>query len=78
MNNIQITGIAGAYIEHSMVITNFVGIVGNQLKNSLCRVFPDDEEPFLISAPGKPGNKGKFVAALLPEWRFYLKFISIR
>ena len=33
---------AGAYIEHSMVITNFVGIVGSQLKNSMCRVFPDN------------------------------------
>ena len=42
MNNIQITDTAGAYIEHSMVITNFVSIVGSQLKNSLCRVFPDN------------------------------------
>ena len=42
MNNIQITDMAGAYIEHSMVITNFVGIVGSQLKNIMCRVFPDN------------------------------------
>lgn len=33
---------AGAYIEHSMIITNFISIVGSQLKNSLCRVFPDN------------------------------------
>ena len=39
---------------------------------------PDDEKPFLISEPEKPGNKGKFVVVLLPEWRFYLKFISIQ
>lgn len=42
MHNIQITDMAGAYIEHSMVITNFTNIVGNQLKNSMCRVFPDN------------------------------------
>lgn len=42
MNNLQITDMAGAYIEHSMVITNFVSITGSQLKNSLCRVFPDN------------------------------------
>lgn len=42
MNNIQITDMAGAYIEHSMIITNFISIVGSQLKNSLCRVFPDN------------------------------------
>ncbi len=40
--NIQITDMAGAYVEHSMVITNFVSIVNNQLKNSMCRVFPDN------------------------------------
>ena len=40
--NIQITDMAGAYIEHSIVISNFVGIVRNQLKDSLCRVFPDN------------------------------------
>ena len=42
MNNIQITDMAGAYIEHSMIITNFISIVGSQLKNSLCRVFRDN------------------------------------
>lgn len=40
--NIQITDMAGAYIEHSMVITNFCSIVSPQLKNSMCRVFPDN------------------------------------
>lgn len=42
MNNLQITDMTGAYIEHSMVITNFVSITGSQLKSSLCRVFPDN------------------------------------
>lgn len=40
--NLQITDMAGAYIEHSMVITNFCTIVSHQLKNSMCRVFPDN------------------------------------
>ncbi len=39
---------------------------------------PDDEKSFLIFEPEKPGNKGKYVIALLPERRFYLKFISIQ
>lgn len=42
MNNLILTDMAGAYIEHSMVITNFVSMVGNQLKDSRCRVFPDN------------------------------------
>lgn len=55
--NIQITDMAGAYIEHSIVITNFVATVKNQLKDSTCRVFPDNvqykwsvdgEEKFVI------------------------------
>lgn len=40
--DIQITDMAGTHIEHSIVITNFVAIVRNQLKNSLCKVFPDN------------------------------------
>jgi len=40
--DIQITDMAGAYIEHSMVITNFCLIVSPQLKNSMCRAFPDN------------------------------------
>ena len=43
-----------------------------------CFVVPDDEKPQLILEPEKPENKGKFVVAVLPEWRFYLKFISIQ
>lgn len=40
--NIVITGMSGAVIEHSTVITNFVAIVYSQLKNNLCRVYPDN------------------------------------
>lgn len=37
-----LTDMAGACIEHSAVITNFVAIVHHQLKNSVCKVFPDN------------------------------------
>lgn len=40
--NLQITDMAGASPEHSTVITNFVNMVYNQLKDSTCRVFPDN------------------------------------
>ena len=40
--NIQITDMAGAYIEHSMVISNFLIKVGGQMQDSLCRIFGDN------------------------------------
>lgn len=40
--DLQITDMAGATPEHSIVITNFVAIVHSQLKDSTCRVFPDN------------------------------------
>lgn len=40
--NTVITDMSGALIEHSTVITNFVAIVYSQLKNNLCRVYPDN------------------------------------
>lgn len=41
MDSFPIKDMANTYIEHSMVINNFVTIVGSQLKSSLCRVFGD-------------------------------------
>lgn len=41
MDNLQIRDVANAYIEHSIVVNNFVTTIGNQLKSSLCRVFGD-------------------------------------
>lgn len=38
---LPIKDMANTYIEHSIVINNFVTTVGIQLKNSLCRVFGD-------------------------------------
>lgn len=37
-----LTDMSGAYIEHSTVITAFTSIVYNQLKQSTCRVYPDN------------------------------------
>jgi len=39
---LQITDIAGATPDHSTVITNFVNMVYNQLRDSTCRVYPDN------------------------------------
>ena len=39
---VQITDMAGATPDHSTVITNFVNMVYNQLKDSTCRVYPDN------------------------------------
>lgn len=41
MTVFPIKDMANTYIEHSIVINNFVTDVGSQLKNSLCRVFGD-------------------------------------
>lgn len=41
MSIIPIKDMSNTFIEHSMVVNNFVTTVGNQLKTSLCRVFGD-------------------------------------
>lgn len=41
MNRLHIEDMANTFIEHSIVINNFVTTVGNPLKSSLCRVFGD-------------------------------------
>lgn len=41
MNTVSVKDMSNTYIEHSIVINNFVTTVGNQLKSSLCRVFGD-------------------------------------
>ena len=40
--NLQITDMAGASPEHSLVIVNFVSAIRKQLKNSTCYVFSDN------------------------------------
>lgn len=40
--DLQFTDMAGASPEHSAVITNFVAMVYHQLRDSTCRVFPDN------------------------------------
>ncbi len=41
MDALPIEDMSKTYIEHSMVIDNFVIKIGNQIKDSLCRVFSD-------------------------------------
>lgn len=54
MNVLPIKDMANTYIEHSMVINNFVITIGNQLKNSLCRVFGDSVKYKWIENDNKP------------------------
>lgn len=39
--DIQVTDMAGAYVEHSIVISNFLIKVGSQIQDSMCKVFGD-------------------------------------
>lgn len=41
MDSLPIKDMANTYIEHSIVINNFVTTIGNQIQSSLCRVFGD-------------------------------------
>ncbi len=41
MGGLSVEDMSKTYIEHSMVIDNFVIKIGNQIKDSLCRVFSD-------------------------------------
>ena len=38
---LPIEDLSKTYLEHSMVINNFVIKIGSQIKDSLCRVFGD-------------------------------------
>ncbi len=42
MDHFILTDMAGVCIEHSDVITAFTSIVYNQLKGSICKVYPDN------------------------------------
>lgn len=42
--DLQIMDMAGAAPDHSTVITNFVNMVYNQLKDNTCRVYPDNSQ----------------------------------
>jgi len=40
-NVLPVEDLSKTYLEHSMVINNFVIKIGSQIKDSLCRVFGD-------------------------------------
>lgn len=51
---VPIEDMSNTFIEHSIVINNFVATVGNQLKSSLCRVFGDSVKYKWIENDNKP------------------------
>lgn len=54
MNTLSVNDMVNTYIEHFIVINNFVITVGNQLKSSLCRVFGNDVKYKWIENDNKP------------------------
>lgn len=54
MDSLPIKDMANTYIEHSMVINNFVTAIGNQLKSSLCRVFGDSVKYKWVENDSRP------------------------
>lgn len=54
MNALPVNDMANTYIEHSMVINNFVTSIGIQLKSSFCRVFGDSVKYKWIENNNKP------------------------
>ena len=54
MRTLPIKDMANTYIEHSIVINNFVTTVGSQLKSSICRVFGDSVKYKWIENENKP------------------------
>ena len=52
--NMVLTDRSGTYIEHSIVITNFVATIYNQLKSSICRVYGDNVQyKWIVNGEGK-------------------------
>ena len=54
MNILPIKDMANTYIEHSIIIHNFITTVGSQLKSSVCRVFGDSVKYKWIENENKP------------------------
>lgn len=51
--NLQITDMAGASPEHSLVIVNFVSAIRKQLKNSTCYVYSDNVQYKFMTEEGE-------------------------
>ncbi len=54
MSVLPVKDMSNTFIEHSIVINNFVTSVGNQLKSSLCRVFGDSVKYKWVENENKP------------------------
>lgn len=52
--DMPIMDMSNAYIEHSIVINNFITVVGSQTKDSLCRVFGDNVKYKWLENDNKP------------------------
>jgi len=61
--DLHITDMAGATPDHSTVITNFVNMVYNQLKDSTCRVYPDNVQYASINCQIRSRKGNSFLNA---------------
>jgi len=85
MGNLAITDMSNAYIEHSIVINNFIIAVGSQTKNSLCRVFGDnvkykwlenDNKPVIPDASINCDIKNRRTTTFMSVPRFIMEVLS--
>ena len=85
--DLQITDMAGASPDHSTVITNFVYMVYGQLKDSTCRVFPDNvqykwkmrdrsEKTVIPDAPINCQIRSRKENSLINTPQFFLEVLS--
>lgn len=54
MEAVKIVDMSNTFIEHSIVVNNFVAQVGNQLKSSTCKVFGDSVKYKWVENNNKP------------------------
>lgn len=85
MDSLPIKDMANTYIEHSIVINNFVTMIGNQLKSSLCRVFgagvkykwaENDNIPVIPDASINCNIKNRRATNFLGVPRFIMEVLS--
>lgn len=85
MSTVPIIDMSNTFIEHSMVINNFVTTVGNQLKSSLCRVFGDsvkykwtenDNKPVIPDVSINCDIKNRRATNFLGVPRFIMEVVS--
>ena len=78
MNNaLPIEDLSKTYLEHSMVINNFVIKIGSQIKDSLCRVFGDGVQYEWRENDDKIITPDVSIICNLRKWIFTVRWESL-